>query len=88
MIPKGATGGKAIWEFIASTQDPAQQAELLKSNGYGPINPEASKFLTPEWNAINPGDPANYAKMLPGGIDWYAKNATAARQEMIDALAI
>ena len=31
-------------------------------------------------------DPANYAKMLPGGIAWYAKNATAARQQMIDAL--
>jgi hypothetical protein len=24
--------------------------------------------------------------MLPGGIAWYAKNATTARQEMIDAL--
>ena len=26
-------------------------------------------------------------KMLPGGIAWYAKNATQARQDMIDALA-
>jgi len=25
--------------------------------------------------------------MLPGGIAWYAKNATTARQELIDALA-
>jgi putative spermidine/putrescine transport system substrate-binding protein len=86
MVPKGATGGKAIWEFINSTLDPAGQAELLKTNGYGPINPEASKLLGAEWNAVNPGDPANYAKMLPGGIAWYAKNATTARQELIDAL--
>jgi len=25
--------------------------------------------------------------MLPGGIAWYAKNATQARQDLIDALA-
>ena len=86
MVPKGAMGGKAIWEFINSTLDPAGQAELLKTNGYGPVNPEASKLLGAEWNAVNPGDPANYAKMLPGGIAWYAKNATTARQELIDAL--
>jgi putative spermidine/putrescine transport system substrate-binding protein len=43
-------------------------------------------LLPPELNAVNPGDPANYGKMLPGGIAWYAKNATTARQELIDAL--
>jgi hypothetical protein len=25
--------------------------------------------------------------MLPGGIAWYAKNATQARQDLVDALA-
>jgi spermidine/putrescine-binding protein len=86
MVPKGAQGGKAIWDFIAMTQDPQAQAELLKSNGYGPVNPEASRFLDADWNKVNPGAPENYAKMLPGGIEWYAKNATAARQQLIDAL--
>jgi putative spermidine/putrescine transport system substrate-binding protein len=86
MVPKGATGGKAIWEFIASTQDPAGQAELLKTNGYGPVNPAASALLTDDLKAINPGDPANYAKMIPGGIEWYSKNATQARQQLLDTL--
>jgi len=87
MVPKGAQGGKAIWEFINSSLDPAGQAELLKTNGYGPSNPEAAKLLDAEWNKVNPGAPDNYAKMLPGGIAWYAKNATKARQDLIDALA-
>ena len=86
MVPKGAQGGKAIWDFIAMTQDPQAQAELLKSNGYGPVNPEAFKFLDADWNKVNPGAPENYSKMLQGGIEWYAKNATAARQQLIDAL--
>jgi len=87
MIPKGATGGKATSEFINVTLEPEGQAQLLKTNGYGPSNPEATKFLDAEWNKINPGAPENYNKMLPGGIAWYAKNATQARQEMADALA-
>ncbi len=87
MVPKGAQGGTAIWEFIKSTSDPAKQADLLKSNGYGPINPEATKFLDAEWNKVNPGAPENYSKMLPGGIAWYAKHATQARQQLIDSLA-
>lgn len=87
MVPKGATGGKAIWDFINVSLDPAGQAELLKTNGYGPSNPEASKLLDAEWNKVNPGAPENYNKMLPGGIAWYAKNATKARQDLIDALA-
>ena len=65
----------------------AGQAQLLKTNGYGPSNPEASKLLDAEWNKINPGAPENYAKMIPGGIAWYAKNATDARQQLLDVLA-
>src|SRR5258708_278841 len=87
LIPKGATGGKAISEFINVTLEPEGQAELLKTNGYGPSNPEATKLLDPEWKKINPGGPENYAKMRPGGMGGYAKNATDARQQLLDVLA-
>jgi putative spermidine/putrescine transport system substrate-binding protein len=87
MIPKGASGGRAISDFINVTLEPEGQAQLLKTNGYGPSNPEAAKLLDAEWNKVNPGAPENYAKMLPGGIAWYAKNATDARQQLLDVLA-
>ena len=74
-------GRKGDLGFHQLSLDPAGQAELLKTNGYGPSNPEAAKLLDAEWNKVNPGAPENYAKMLPGGIAWYAKNATQARQE-------
>jgi putative spermidine/putrescine transport system substrate-binding protein len=86
MIPKGAQGGRAISDFINVSLDPEGQAQLLKTNGYGPSNPEAAKLLDAEWNKVNPGAPENYAKMIPGGIAWYAKNATDARQQLLDVL--
>ena len=88
MVPKGAHRRKGDLGFHQRRRsNPAGQAELLKTNGYGPSNPEATKLLDAEWNKVNPGAPENYAKMLPGGIAWYAKNATQARQDLIDALA-
>jgi len=86
MVPKGAKGGKAIWEFIAATQAPEGQARLLETNGYGPINPAASDLLSPEMKAIHPGAPENYARMIPGGVEWYAEHATKALQQYLDTI--
>ncbi len=49
-----------------SSLDPAGQAELLKTNGYGPSNPEATKLLDAEWNKINPGDAAELCQDAAG----------------------
>jgi putative spermidine/putrescine transport system substrate-binding protein len=86
MVPKGASGGDAIWDFISSTQDPAGQVRLLRTNGYGPINPAASDGLPPDLQAIHPGYPTNYERMIPGGVEWYSKNATAALQQYLDTI--
>jgi len=86
MVPKGAQGGRAIWEFIASTQEPQRQIELLRSNGYGPVNPAASAALPEDLRALDPGREENYARMLPGGVAWYAEHATRALQQYLDAI--
>jgi putative spermidine/putrescine transport system substrate-binding protein len=86
MVPKGATGGGAIWDFIASTQAPEGQIELLKILGNGPVNPAASAMLGDDLKALDPGQPDNYARMIPGGVAWYAENATAATQDFLDAI--
>lgn len=86
MVPKGAQGGRAIWDFIASTQNPAAQVELLRTNGYGPVNPAASASLPDDLKVIDPGHPENYARMLPGGVEWYAEHATNALQQYLDAI--
>jgi putative spermidine/putrescine transport system substrate-binding protein len=86
MVPKGAPGGRAIWEFIASTQDPAGQVSLLQTNGNGPVNPAASALVPDELKPHDPGQPDNYARMIPGGVEWYAEHATTATQQFLDAI--
>lgn len=86
MVPKGAPGGAQLWDFISSTQDPAGQVKLLRTNGYGPINPAASEGLPPDLQAIHPGYPGNYERMIRGGVEWYADNATAALQQYLDTI--
>ena len=88
MVPKGATGGKAIWEFINVTLDPDRPGRAAQDQR---LRPEQSR-RPPSFSMRNgtrsiPARPENYAKMLPGGIAWYAKNATQARQDLIDVLA-
>jgi putative spermidine/putrescine transport system substrate-binding protein len=86
MVPKGATGGDAIWDFINSTQDPANQVSLLRTNGYGPVNPAAADGMPADLQAIDPGHPSNYSRMIPGGTEWYAENATKALQQYLDTI--
>jgi putative spermidine/putrescine transport system substrate-binding protein len=86
MVPKNPPSGRLVWEFIRSTQEAEGQIYLLRNNGYGPVNPAASAAAPPELQAIDPGHPTNYAKMLPGGVEWYAEHATNALQQYLDAI--
>ena len=86
MVPKGAPAGDQLWDFINSTSDPTGQVRLLRTNGYGPVNPAASEGLQADLQAIHPGYPSNYDRMIPGGVEWYSKNATAALQTYLDTI--
>ncbi len=86
LVPKGNPAGRAVWDFIASTQNPAGQVELFKLMGNSPINPAAAALVPEELKAFDPGNPANYAKMIQGNPEWYAANATAVTEQYLDAV--
>lgn len=75
LVPKGAKGGKATMRYIASTQDPAEQVELFKLIGNGPVNPAAAKLVPAELKALDPGSPENYDREVLADATWYANNS-------------
>ncbi|MEJ0068570.1 MAG: extracellular solute-binding protein [Pseudomonadota bacterium] len=85
-VPKGSTGGKGVWDFIASTQEPAGQVELFKLLGNSPINPAAATLVPDNLKPFDPGNPANYKQMILGDPEWYAANQTAVAEQYMDAI--
>jgi putative spermidine/putrescine transport system substrate-binding protein len=78
-VLKNNPGGKdAAMKFIASAQDPAQQAELFSLLGNGPANPAADALLNDEDKRLNPVDPQNFAAQVPLNMEWYEENYGAA----------
>src|SRR5258708_15219817 len=53
MVPKGATGGKAIWGFINSKPAPPGQAELPHTNRYRPRNTARANPLRTDSDNVN-----------------------------------
>jgi putative spermidine/putrescine transport system substrate-binding protein len=87
MVPKGAKGGKDTFRFMASSQDPAQQVELFKMLGNGPVNPAAAELVPQDLRAINPGSPENYAMEVPADAEWYAANSATALNQYLEMTA-
>lgn len=78
-VLKNNPGGKeAAMNYIASSQDPAQQAELFRLLGNGPANPAADALLSDDDRRLNPVDPQNFAAQVPLDMDWYEANYGAA----------
>jgi putative spermidine/putrescine transport system substrate-binding protein len=86
MVPKGNPAKAKVWDFIASTQDPAGQVELFKALGNGPINPAAAALVPDDLRPVDPGNPDNYNRMILGNAEWYAANATAVTAQYMDAI--
>jgi putative spermidine/putrescine transport system substrate-binding protein len=85
-VPKGNPAGAAVWDFIASTQDPAGQIELFKLLGNSPINPAAAALVPEDLKPLDPGSPANYAKMVLGDAEWYAAHAVEVTEQYLDVI--
>lgn len=78
-VLKNNPGGKeAAMQYIASAQDPAQQAELFKLLGNGPANPAADALLGDGDKRLNPVDPQNFDAQVPLNMEWYEENYGAA----------
>lgn len=71
-VPKGNPAGvETAMKFIASSQDPQQQADLFMVMGNGPANPAAAPLVPEDRKWVNPGDPANWEKQLKQDAIWY-----------------
>jgi putative spermidine/putrescine transport system substrate-binding protein len=86
IVPKGNPAGAAVWDFIASTQDPAGQIELFKLLGNSPVNPAAATLVPDDLKPLDLGNPVNYSRMILGDAEWYATHATAVTEQYLDAI--
>jgi putative spermidine/putrescine transport system substrate-binding protein len=86
LVPKGAPGGKDVFRFMASSQDPAGQVELFKMLGNGPVNPAASALVPADMKAMDPGSAENYAMQVPADPEWYAANSATVLNQYLEAI--
>lgn len=86
-VLKGNPSGDAVFDFIASTQDPKRQLTLLDLLGNGPANPAAGALLTDEQKMIDCGYEPNYARQIKIGTDWYAANYDQVQNDFLDLMA-
>ena len=71
-------GAEAANQFIATTQDPALQVELLRRVGFAPVNPEASALVPDDLKPIDCSQPDHLKVMHTIDMNWYADNYGAA----------
>jgi putative spermidine/putrescine transport system substrate-binding protein len=83
----GNPAGPLVFDFIASTQDPARQLELLRLLGNGPANPAAGAMATPDLQRTDCGYEPNYRRQIPINTAWYAENYERVQNEFLDLMA-
>lgn len=71
-------GAEAANKFIAWTQAPELQVELLKAVGFGPLNPAAAAMVPEELKRTDCSQPEHLKVMHTLNIEWYAENYAAA----------
>jgi putative spermidine/putrescine transport system substrate-binding protein len=79
--------GPAVFDLLASMQDPARQIELLKLLGNGPANPAAGAMLTDDLKKIDCGYEPNYVRQIPVNSEWYAENYDRIQNDFLDLMA-
>lgn len=87
LVPKGNPAGSAAFDFIASTQSPESQVELLRLMGNGPANPAASPLVPADLKADNPTDDANFAVQVLANPEWHADNQDRVYNDYIKVIA-
>ena len=84
VVPKGNPAGKAVYDFVKSTQIPERQITLLKAFGNGPANPAAVPLVPAELRRFDPGYPDNAKVQLPIYAEWYGDNQGRMLNQFID----
>jgi putative spermidine/putrescine transport system substrate-binding protein len=87
IVPKGNPAGKqAAMDFISISLEPKGQAELFKTIGMGPSNPEAVALIPPEDQKYNPSHPDNLSSQILIDDNWYSENLTEAEAQYLDVI--
>ncbi len=87
VVPKGAKNLKETMQFIAFTQQPERQLDLLKTMSNGPANPAASAMASADLAKIDPGNEANWKIEIPLDVQWYGKNYGNVLNQYLDFFA-
>lgn len=87
LVPKGNPAGATVFDFIASTQSPESQVELLRLMGNGPANPAASALVPAELKPDNPTDEANMAVQLLANPEWHGENQDRVYNDYVKVIA-
>lgn len=86
-VARGAPNAAEAWEFIQFAVQPERQAEFARRLYYGPTNPEAFEFLSPEVRAQLPTAPENYSQAVVADPEWEAANAAEIQERFTTWLA-
>jgi putative spermidine/putrescine transport system substrate-binding protein len=87
VIPRGNPAGEMAQRLLASMlSKPDPQVGLLQFLGNGPTHTEAAARVPENFRIFNPTDPANAAKQVVIGADWWGKNYIATNAEYLDAI--
>ncbi|AEE67227.1 extracellular substrate-binding protein [Bordetella pertussis] len=86
LVPKGNPAGRKVFDFIASTQSPESQIELLRLMGNGPANPAANALVPPELRQDNPTDEENFRQQVVANYTWHGDNQDRIYNEYVKVI--
>ncbi|HXJ84845.1 MAG TPA: ABC transporter substrate-binding protein [Candidatus Methylomirabilis sp.] len=86
VVPKGNPAGKAVYDFVKSTQNPERQVALLVAFGNGPANPAAAPLVPADLRRFDPGYPDNAKLQVAMDAEWYGEHQDSALAAYIDAI--
>jgi putative spermidine/putrescine transport system substrate-binding protein len=86
-VAKGTPNAKLAWRFLQFASQPERQAEYARRLFYGPDNPDAYKFLSPDVMRELPTSPANLAVAAPYDPHWHVAHYPAVKEQFTQWLA-
>lgn len=78
VIPRGNPRADLARRFIKFCANAKRQAEFVAKLAYGPTNPRAYEFISPERAKVLPTAPDNLKLMAQSNTQWWGKNKEAA----------
>lgn len=86
LVPKGNPAGRKVFDFIASTQSPESQIELLRLMGNGPANPAAAAMVPADLRRDNPTDDENFKQQIVADATWHGDNQDRIYNEYVKVI--